>query len=75
MPPRKNAEKSGIFSSQYNHNARLTTSGVARVVPLACEVFPLPIPKIIAERIGDTVAEVREMRMQYRYDHGLAKRL
>ena len=32
------------------------------------------LPKIIAERTGNTVAEVREMRMQYRYDHGLAKR-
>ena len=26
------------------------------------------LPKIIAERTGSTEAEVREMRMQYRYD-------
>lgn len=32
------------------------------------------LPKIIAERTGKTEAEVREMRMQYRYDNGLAKR-
>ena len=32
------------------------------------------LPKIIAERTGKTEAEVREMRMQYRYEHGLAKR-
>lgn len=32
------------------------------------------LPRIIAERTGKTEAEVREMRMQYRYDNGLAKR-
>ena len=31
------------------------------------------LPKIIAERTGKTEAEVRKIRMQYRYDHGLAK--
>ena len=32
------------------------------------------LPKIIAEKTGKTEAEVRKMRMQYRYDNGLAKR-
>lgn len=32
------------------------------------------LPKIIAEKIGRTEAEVREMRMQYRYNNKLAKR-
>ena len=31
------------------------------------------LPKIIAERTGKTEAEVRETRMLYRYDNGLAK--
>ena len=32
------------------------------------------LPKIIAERTGLTESVVRKMRMQYRYDSGLAKR-
>ena len=32
------------------------------------------LPKIIAAKTGTTEAEVRKMRMQYRYENGLAKR-
>ena len=32
------------------------------------------LPKIIAERTGNTEAEVRKIRRQYRWNHGLAKR-
>ena len=30
------------------------------------------LPKIIAKRIGKSVNEVRTMRMEFRYKHGLA---
>ena len=33
------------------------------------------LPKIIAERMGKTEAEIREIRMRFRYENGLAKRL
>ena len=60
--------------TQPNAWMTLTFSQIDTLASVNSHNACVQLPQIIAEKTGKTEAEVREMRMQYRYNNKLAKR-